>query len=299
MQTACNILSLQTIYFYLMHVYKHISQLETLFSEKRTQKSSLGFVPTMGALHKGHLSLIHAALKENTFVVVSIFVNPTQFNKPDDLKNYPRTLAKDIELLKPLKERVFVYAPGVEEVYGGNLVSGSFNFSGLEQEMEGEHRPGHFNGVATVLSHLFRLVKPDTAYFGEKDFQQLQIVRKLVNILQLPIKIVGCPIYRTASGLALSSRNQRLNAIQLKEASFIYKTLVEVKTNFDSSSIEALSHWVKLQFKQNSILDLEYFVIADEATLKPVQEKTQNINCRAFIAVFAGEIRLIDNIALI
>ncbi len=264
----------------------------------RPKKGKLGFVPTMGALHPGHLSLLEKALMENDTVVVSIFVNPTQFNNPADLKKYPRTLEADVALLENLKGDVLIFAPEISEVYSKIVVSKKYNFNGLENEMEGKHRTGHFDGVGTILNTLFRIIKPNVAYFGEKDFQQLQIVKKLVMIEKLPVNIVGCPIVREANGLAMSSRNQRLSKQQFDEASFIFKTLSEVKFNFGRLSFPQLNTLVKERFLKHPHLKLEYFEIANANTLKTAKRKNKTTKYRGFIAAFAGEVRLIDNIAL-
>ena len=259
---------------------------------------SVGFVPTMGALHKGHLSLVEQACNENDCVVVSIFVNPTQFNKAQDLEKYPRTLESDLELLKSVKGNVFVFSPNASELYKNNITSKKYNFSGIENEMEGKHREGHFDGVGTVLNLLFRMVKPNKAYLGEKDFQQLEVVKKLVEIENLPVAIIGCSIVREKSGLAMSSRNKRLNENQLKEATLIFKTLNEVQQNFDILNFSQLNKLVKNTFYKNPFLELEYFEIANSKTLKTESIKSPNTNYRAFIAVFVDGVRLIDNIAL-
>ena len=267
--------------------------------DQTTSKTKqVGFVPTMGALHAEHLSLVKQALAENDIVVVSIFVNPTQFNNSTDLQKYPRTIDKDIALLNELHEGILVYAPSVSDIYEKDVSSKNYNFGPLENEMEGKHRSGHFDGVGTVLSKLFDIVKPHNAYFGQKDFQQLQIVKKLVAIENLPINIVGCPIVREENGLAMSSRNSRLDAQQLEEATIIYKTLTEIREKFTSHSIEDLNKLVTERFLQNPNIELEYFEIADEETLKTANHKTNSTSYRAFIAAFVGEIRLIDNMAL-
>ncbi|PVW14237.1 pantoate--beta-alanine ligase [Marixanthomonas spongiae] len=272
------------------------SLLAALTPWRKSQK--IGFVPTMGALHQGHVSLVNRALQENDCVVVSIFVNPTQFNNTEDLERYPRTLESDIALLNSLHNNIFVYAPEASELYGNTVEATNYNFQGLEHEMEGKHRKGHFNGVGTILNLLFTIIEPDRAYFGEKDFQQLQIVKKLVEIENLPVAIVGVPIVREESGLALSSRNQRLSAAQKEEAVLISETLRRVKERFSSHSISELNRFVKETFDKNDTLVLEYFEIANEKTLKTAVKKQKNEKYRAFIAVFAGEIRLIDNMAL-
>jgi len=276
--------------------YRHSLIKEIASLKKKNQ--TIGFVPTMGALHFGHLTLVSRALEENDIVVVSIFVNPTQFDKPTDLKKYPRTMEADANLLKILKGPVYVYAPLPSDLYGDQVVSKKYDFGGLEHQMEGRFRLGHFDGVGTVLNLLFRAIKPDHAYFGEKDFQQLQIANKLVEIEDLPTKIVGCPIVREESGLAMSSRNKRLSPKLLEEAALIHHTLVEVQKYFDRSSILKLSKMVKKTFRENEHLELEYFEIANIKDLKTAKRKHAGIKYRAFIAAFAGEVRLIDNIAL-
>jgi pantoate--beta-alanine ligase len=259
---------------------------------------NIGFVPTMGALHVGHISLVEQACKENECVVVSIFVNPTQFNNATDLDKYPRTLEGDVQLLEKVAGKIFIFSPNASDLYSQKVVSKSYNFSGIENEMEGKHREGHFDGVGTVLDILFRTVKPNKAYFGEKDFQQLQIVKKLVELENLPVKVIGCPIVREKSGLAMSSRNKRLSKEALQEATLIYKTLQTIKDNFENLSFSELNNFVEKEFKNNSSLSLEYFEIADVETLKTATSKSENKKYRAFIAAFIEGVRLIDNIAL-
>ena len=265
---------------------------------KLRKKNKIGFVPTMGALHSGHISLVKRALDENDLVVVSIFVNPTQFNNNADLEKYPRTPEDDISLLKSLSDEIIVYLPEVTDLYETNVSAKIYDFEGLENEMEGKHRKGHFDGVGTILNKFFRIIKPDTAYFGEKDFQQLQIVKKLVEIEKLPVKIIGCPILREENGLAMSSRNQRLSTKQFDDATLIYKVLKDVREKFAVTSFEELNQLVAERFLQNHNLNLEYFEIADEKTLKTANGKNKDAKYRAFIAAFADEVRLIDNIPL-
>ncbi|MBP2831338.1 pantoate--beta-alanine ligase [Aquimarina sp. U1-2] len=281
-----------------MYVYKKRRDIVAAVAPYLEAQRTIGFVPTMGALHQGHIELVNRAVKENEVVVVSIFINPTQFNTTEDLVNYPRTLDADIMLLQEVSTHILVFTPDVKEVYPSDITSLHYDFGGLEHEMEGKFRPGHFDGVGTVLKHFFEIVKPTRAYFGEKDFQQLQIVKKLVDIEKMSVQIIGCPIFREESGLALSSRNKRLNNEQLKASPLIYKTLVQVKKKFGTKSVIELKHWVFEQFEHNATLELEYFEIAKTSDLKSVEQKKENIKYRAFIAVFAGEIRLIDNIAL-
>ena len=260
---------------------------------------SIGLVPTMGALHDGHLSLVNKGLSENDIVIVSVFVNPTQFDNKLDLEKYPRTLAADIKLLETVSDKaIVVYAPTVQDIYGNNISSQTFTYDGLEHEMEGAFRDGHFNGVGTIVKRLLEIVKPNNAYFGEKDFQQLQIIKKLVELHHIPVKIIGCAIHRAEDGLAMSSRNTRLTPEHRAIAPFIYKTLKSAKIKFGTKSAKYVTEWVEKQFKNQPLLELEYFTIADIKTLKPVKRKSTKKAYRAFIAVYAGDIRLIDNIAL-
>jgi len=259
--------------------------------------TTIGFVPTMGALHKGHLSLIEQAKKENDVVVVSIFVNPTQFDKKEDLINYPKTIDTDLSLLKSVFCDI-VFTPTAEEIYSNNIQSQSFSFDGLEHQMEGKFRDGHFNGVGTIVKRLFEIVTPHKSYFGEKDFQQLQIIRTMVKKHQMPLKVIGCDIYREDDGLAMSSRNARLTKEHRKIAPFIYKTLKQAKIEFGTKNALEVVNWVEQEFDKQPLLELEYFEIADEDTLLTIENKNPKQKYRAFIAVFADKIRLIDNISL-
>ncbi|MEW4923474.1 pantoate--beta-alanine ligase [Algibacter sp. 2305UL17-15] len=282
-----------------MKVYTEKNKIIDAIAELKSQKLSIGMVPTMGALHQGHLQLVIKALEDNEVVVVSVFVNPTQFDNKDDLEKYPRTLDDDVELLKTVsKDAIIVYAPSVDDIYEGNTVSETFDFDGLEFEMEGRFRHGHFDGVGTIVKRFFDIVKPHNAYFGEKDFQQLQIIKKLVEKQHIPVNVIGCKIHRETSGLAMSSRNTRLKPEHKLAAPFIYKILKTAKTHFGTKSANKVTEWVENQFKNHDVLELEYFSIADTGTLKPVKRKSNNKTYRAFIAVYAGDIRLIDNIAL-
>ncbi len=281
-----------------MHLIYSKKELQDLVAMIRRKGQSIGFVPTMGALHQGHTSLIVEALKKHPVVVVSIFVNPTQFNNAQDLEKYPRTLDQDAQFLSDYKDRVVIYAPSTREVYKNTVQSTPYNFEGIEHVMEGEHRPGHFDGVGTVLNLLFRQFMPDEAFFGEKDYQQLLIVKKLVSIEKLAIKITGCPIHRQSDGLAMSSRNKRLTPEQLKVAPFIYASLQMAKKRFSTKSALEIKKMIEQGYAQHEGLELEYFEIANIKNLKPLSRKRNNQKYRAFIAVFSGEIRLIDNIAL-
>jgi pantoate--beta-alanine ligase len=194
-----------------MFLFSTKAELQEFLSSFKQTGKTVGLVPTMGAIHRGHLFLMEHSLRENNCTVVSIFVNPTQFNNPEDLEKYPRTLDRDIQMIETLSDQIVVFAPSVQEIYQGNTVAQSFDFDGLENEMEGAQRPGHFDGVGTVVKKLFELVQPDRAYFGEKDFQQLQVIRKMVEKEKLPIQISGVPILREENGLAMSSRNERVS----------------------------------------------------------------------------------------
>ena len=261
-------------------------------------KSTIGFVPTMGALHSGHLSLIQLSLLNNTVTVVSIFVNPTQFNNPEDLIKYPRTLPSDIEKIKTLSDNIVVYAPEIIDVYEGETNSNHFNYDGLELVMEGKHRKGHFDGVGTVVKKLFEIVNPTNAYFGEKDYQQLAIVKKMVTKLRIPVNVFGCPIVRESNGLAMSSRNERLSESERDNAANIFKILGKAKILFQTKSSKMVNQFVTKSFLNHKDIVLEYFEIADENSLLPCLRKNKSKNYRAFVAVFINNIRLIDNISL-
>jgi pantoate--beta-alanine ligase len=281
-----------------MFIFSNQADLKAHLKSKSDSKS-IGFVPTMGALHDGHLALIKKSLEENRTTVVSIFVNPTQFNNPEDLAKYPRTLDADADKLKKLNPKIIVYAPTVNDIYENDIEVAIFNFGGLEKQMEGKFRPGHFDGVGTVVKKLFEIVSPTKAYFGEKDFQQLQIVKKLVQITGLRVNIIECPIFREENGLAMSSRNERLSKTEREQAKIIYETLQKATTMFreKGTTLKKIESWVARQF-ENTDFKLDYFVIADEETLMPVFRKGKMKDYRAFIAVVINNIRLIDTISL-
>jgi pantoate--beta-alanine ligase len=282
-----------------MLVYKTKVDLVDRINNLMQPDFSLGFVPTMGALHQGHLSLVKSALANNNFVVVSVFVNPTQFNSSSDLNKYPRSLAKDIKALETVsKDSILIYAPEVEDLYGSKIKSESFNFRGIESLMEGNSRPGHFNGVGTIVKRLLQIVNPNKAYFGEKDFQQLLIIKKMVELEGLEVKIVGCPIEREPNGLAMSSRNGRLSPKEFHESAMIYEILQTVKQKFSSEDIASTCDWVLRRFNNNPLFELDYFQISDIESLMPIKEKIPNKKYRAFIAAYIGDVRLIDNIDL-
>ena len=281
-----------------MLIFNKKSDLSAFLSPFINQNKSIGFVPTMGALHEGHLSLLKNSLSENDITVMSIFVNPTQFNNAEDLDKYPRTLERDVQIMLAISNSIIVYAPEVEDIYEGNTVSENFEYDGLENQMEGKHRPGHFDGVGTIVKRLFEIVQPNKAYFGEKDFQQLQIVKKLVSKYNIPVEVIGCPIHREPNGLAMSSRNERLSAIAKEKAAIIYQILSDAKKLFQTNSAEETILFVENKFKKHPEFQLEYFEIADEATLLPVSQKVSDKKYRGFIAIFIENIRLIDNISL-
>ncbi len=280
-----------------MKIFRFASELQVELKREKKENHLIGFVPTMGALHDGHLSLIQRANRENDLSVCSIFVNPTQFDNPKDLEHYPKTLEKDLKLLESV-ECDYLYVPNAKDVYPNGLISKHFDFGGIENQMEGKYRKGHFDGVGTVVSRLFECCIPDKAYFGEKDFQQLQIIKKLTLLEHSNIEIIGCPIFREKDGLAMSSRNQRLSISQRNAAPRIYEILKEAKTLSKSMDLQQVSSWVSEQFKKETELALEYFSIAREDKLEEVSSLSKSVKCRAFVAVNAGKIRLIDNLPL-
>lgn len=280
-----------------MLVFEKKNALTNCISSFKDENIQIGFVPTMGALHKGHISLVKKSQKDNQKTVVSIFVNPTQFNNAEDLEKYPKTIAKDIELLEKNGCDI-VFIPTVNEMYSNNVSSKSYQFHGIEKQMEGRFREGHFDGVATIVEALFWAVNPDKAYFGEKDFQQLQIIKKLVEIENLPVEVIGCPILRENDGLAMSSRNVRLTEEERTKASFIFKTLKEVVSLSKTKSLQEIYQFVQDEFNSEPLFDLEYFIIANENSLEEVSSINSQEKQRAFIAVNIGKVRLIDNLSL-
>jgi len=281
-----------------MEVLKNKKTLQDFIERQKEMGKKIGFAPTMGALHNGHLSLYEAARKENDLVISSIFVNPTQFNNAEDLEKYPRDTDRDISILENSGLVDAVYLPQVEDIYPEKTESQHYDYDGLENEMEGKSRPGHFDGVGTVVEELFRQVKPNNAYFGEKDFQQLAIIRKMVEKKQLPIKIIGVSIYRADNGLALSSRNQRLAEGRKGDAKIIFETLIKVKEWFKNISVSEIKEKINEIFSNQENMELEYFLIADESTLKEINQKENENSYRAFIVVNVDGVRLIDNMHL-
>jgi pantoate--beta-alanine ligase len=280
-----------------MQIIDKIVDLKIALEPFRLSGQSIGFVPTMGALHKGHISLVETSLKKNKITVVSIFVNPTQFNDKNDLKNYPRNLSDDCDMLRKAGCN-YVFAPADEEMYP-EPDKRIFDFGTMDKVMEGKHRPGHFNGVGQIVSKLFDAVMPDNAYFGQKDFQQLAIIRKMVSDLHYKIYIETCPIIREADGLAMSSRNMLLGENERIAAPLIFKTLSESKKMVLNHTLGEINSFVEKSINQNPYLKLEYFEAVNTYTLNPINKISGNEPVTACIAVFAGKIRLIDNIEFI
>ena len=281
-----------------MKTFTHISTLQNFLNRKRLGKLNIAFVPTMGALHNGHLTLVREAMQMADIVVASIFVNPTQFDNKDDLKKYPRQTKEDKELLKSVGCHV-LFKPTVSEVYPPDFMTPKVDLGGLAKVMEGANRVGHFEGVVEVVSRLFDIVEPDIALFGEKDFQQLAVLRRMTSELNYKIDIHGVQIIRERSGLAMSSRNQRLSKEGKSNASFIHKTLTWVKKNFKNHEPKALIKLVEEKFEKNKHFELEYFEIADNKNLKGVKNWNSKHGTRAFVVAWIEGVRLIDNMELI
>lgn len=278
-----------------MKLVQTIKELQTELDALRSKGKTIGLVPTMGALHAGHASLVKRAVSENDVVVVSDFVNPTQFNDKNDLAKYPRTLEADCELLRK-EGAAFVFAPSVEEIYP-EPDTRQFSYAPLDTVMEGKFRPGHFNGVCQIVSKLFMIVRPHRAYFGEKDFQQLAIIREMVRQMDFDgLEIVGCPIVREADGLALSSRNARLSAVERENALNISKTLFASRTFASSHSVAETQRMVEEGIEKSKGLRLEYFEIVDGTTLQKIDNWEDTDYAVGCITVFCGDVRLIDNI---
>ena len=276
-----------------MEVFNSIYTLKQWLSRAKEGGSTTGFVPSMGALHAGHLVLVSRARAENDKVVCSIFVNPIQFNNPEDLKKYPRTLEQDLEMLRSVGCDA-VFCPGESEMYPEPDQT-IYDFGPLERVMEGRYRPGHFNGVAIVVKKLFDIVQPRRAYFGEKDFQQLQIIRALVAREKMAVEIVACPTVREPDGLAMSSRNARLTPAQRQQAPKIHQSLQQAQKLFPITPVAKIKEWVAAQIDSSPLMELEYFDIVDADTLLPLHEAAPGQRAIACIAVHMGPVRLIDN----
>ena len=280
-----------------MLIFSDISSLKIHLSKPKKEGNTIGFVPTMGALHKGHLSLINKSLSENNLTVVSIFVNPTQFDNSNDLETYPSDIKNDTSLLKSITNNIILFNPDPEEIYSDGIKSQQFNFNGLDEYMEGKYRKNHFQGVATVVSKLLSIVEPYNVYFGEKDFQQLRIIENLVFEKKINTKVVRCETLRDSDGLALSSRNSKLSFSSKKMATNLFKALNFAKEKFNKLDVVEIEKKVIEQMTAHTEIKLDYFIIADEEKLEPSNLKN-NQKCRAFIAAYISGVRLIDNIKL-
>ncbi|AEV33652.1 pantoate--beta-alanine ligase [Owenweeksia hongkongensis DSM 17368] len=280
-----------------MQIFTKVSDLQNHLSQLRGQGLSIGFVPTMGALHSGHLALIDHASRENDISIISIFVNPTQFNNKTDLAKYPREVDSDIAKLEKTGCDI-IFLPSEEEMYPEKTESVKINLNGLDTVMEGAHRPGHFDGVATIVGRFFEIVNPTKAYFGEKDFQQLLIIRQLTKVMGFDVEIIPHPIERSQKGLALSSRNQLLSAEDQEKSLIIWQSLNWMKENYKDHSPQELINLVSQRF-EGSELELEYAQIVNENTLLPLDSWSNTDPARAFIAAYISGVRLIDNLQLI
>lgn len=280
-----------------MLIFTKISDLRAFLAFERKTGRKVGFVPTMGALHSGHLSLIETASKQCDVVLASIFVNPTQFNDKKDLERYPRTVEADLELLRTTSCHA-VFTPSVEEIYPKEETV-SFDFGQLDKVLEGSHRPGHFNGVAQVVKKLFEITEPDKAFFGMKDMQQLMIIQALVKQMNIKTEIIPCPTLRESDGLAMSSRNRLLNEKERMSATLIPKILFEAKENYDKGNTpEQIKMIVQKKFSSDPIYKLDYFAICEKQSLKEISSFEKDKEYIALIACFVGKIRLIDNLIL-
>lgn len=271
---------------------KTVQELQKALAAARSDGQTVGLVPTMGALHEGHLSLIKRARTENDICAISIFVNPTQFNNAEDLEKYPRTLEADLELVKDYAD--FVFAPTAEEVYRVPATE-KYDFGPVEQVMEGPARPGHFNGVGIIVKRLFDWVQPTRAYFGEKDFQQVAVIKTLVRQCALNVEIVPCPIVREDSGLALSSRNKRLTSDERTKAANIYRIL-KASTQLETTDVAEIIKFVTDEIAKIDIFKLEYYEIVDGENLQPIRSLNDSDSVVGCITVWANNVRLIDNI---
>ncbi len=275
-----------------------ISETRNTIDRLRSEGNSIGFVPTMGALHEGHLELMQRAKRENDILVVSVFVNPIQFNSPEDLRKYPRDLEEDSRLLVSVGCDI-LFAPETSEMYPKGEENKTYDFGALESVMEGASRPGHFNGVGVVVSKLFNICLPHKSYFGEKDFQQLAIIKKLVDMEAIPVEIIPCPIVREKDGLAMSSRNQRLTKEEREAAPYIYEVLKMARDTRDFLCPNRMKQYVLNQFADHKEFDVEYFEVADDKDLQPIEHFSMDVGAIGFIAVNLGKVRLIDNIRII
>ena len=261
-------------------------------------KDTIGLVPTMGSLHEGHLSLIKNAVENCDEVWVSIFINPTQFNNESDLKNYPKNIKKDIKLIKSVSKKIKVFCPEINEMYEKGLNYNQYNFNGIDSKLEGKYRKGHFNGVATIVSKLFELFKPNQAFFGEKDFQQTQIVKRLIDLEKHKTKLIICPTVREKNGLAMSSRNNLLSQKNRENSSIIFHNLNYVKKHFKTTDFDQIISKCIKSINSYDGFKTEYFEIVDSFSLSKQKKYCENKSYRVFVSVIVDEVRLIDNILL-
>ena len=281
-----------------MIIVKNISDLNNIISDQSSKTSNIGLVPTMGSLHEGHLALIRDANKKCDIVWVSIFVNPTQFNDLNDYNSYPNELENDIKKIRTISSKIYVFYPSVSEIYNNGVSYEKFNFNNIDKVLEGKHRPGHFNGVGTIVKKLFKAIKPLKVFFGEKDFQQTIIIKEIINSYFPKINLITCPTVRNNDGLALSSRNKLISKKAINKSGIIFETLLFVKNNFVKTSYKQLIKNVKQKIEDISTFKLEYFEIRESETLNPYDEKNKKKSYRAFICVKVEGIRLIDNLLI-
>jgi len=281
-----------------MLIFKIIPALKSHLNKIKNDEKQIGFVPTMGALHEGHLSLVRKSIISDDCTVVSIFLNPTQFNNPRDLKTYPSDIKRDIKLLESLNGNIILFNPNSMDLYSGNIKTDYFDFNGLDNHMEGKFRGDHFQGVATVVNRLFKIINSDNVYFGEKDFQQIRIIENLISDAKINNKVIRCETIREDNGLALSSRNKKLDFSSKKIASNLFKALNFAKENFGTLGVIDIEKNVVDLLSKFPAIKLDYFVIADEQHLTPANLKETNKKYRAFIAAYISGVRLIDNIKL-
>jgi len=281
-----------------MLIFKIIPALKSHLNKIKNDGKQIGFVPTMGALHEGHLSLVRKSIISDDCTVVSIFLNPTQFNNPRDLKTYPSDIERDIKLLESLNGNIILFNPNSTDLYSGNIKTDFFDFNGLDNHMEGKFRGDHFQGVATVVRRLFKIINSDNVYFGEKDFQQIRIIENLISDAKINNKVIRCETIREDNGLALSSRNKKLDFSSKKIASNLFKALNFAKENFGTLGVLDIEKNVVNLLSKFPTIKLDYFVIADEQHLIPANLKETNKKYRAFIAAYISGVRLIDNIKL-
>lgn len=291
-------LSLRAVKVFLMNLYTSIKELALELEKQRKNNNTICLIPTMGSLHEGHYSLVHKALEISETVWVSIFVNPTQFDDKNDFKNYPKNLNNDIEKLIDISKNIKIFAPSAKEIYGENIELQKFDFGYIAEVMEGKYRQDHFNGVATIISKLFILFKPNFVFFGEKDFQQILIVQKIIDENFYKTTLVRCETIRNKNGLALSSRNKLLNKKDYENSSVIYNMLVFTKRNLMKIPYQKIKAYIESEINKVENFKVEYFEIRDEKTLVELKKNSINTGLRAFISVKVNSVRLIDNYLL-